>query len=235
MARQKGTVFPKVFTAILENCDTERRWHWHIVKESPTGDPLPFSRVDDETITVFLPREMATMPRAHARYTMRWLVDRASGADTIPTIGMVRYFNTAKYRDARREVVLEELGISGRRKVPEAFNEAMAIHPGLRECLDGMAFTYCEPDGDGIISRSDYPSRTIIMVNIFDDPDRLLLAYVAFRELAGICSTRCTGEYAMRPDPRLMAKYLKRFVNWQVYETRCAERGWKFRYPLEVI
>lgn len=236
MTTETKTEFPRVFAQILTNCDTEGRWRKHIVEESLFDEFTPSCQYDEETITVYLPGEYIAMSRNEIRRCMTWVVrcvNEGVDIDTMPK-GLKRFFKSQRYRDERRRFVLEDIGVkSGHRKVPEEFNDAMALHPGLRECLDGMAFLYCETGEDGMISYSDYISRTIVLSKeVFRHPDRLLRTYVVYRELASTVAVHPVGPYGMRPNPEEMMRFMKRFQNWSAYEMRCMEMGWRFRYPI---
>ena len=221
----------------MTNCDTEKRWRKHLVEESYIDEFTPSCQYDEETIIVYLPGEYVTMNRGEIRRCMNWVLSCVNeGKDIYPIPkGLRRFFGTQRYRDERREFVLQDLGISsGRRKIPQEFNDAMAINPRLRECLDGMAFLYCETGDDGMISYSDYLSRTIILSKeVFDHPDRLLRTYVVYRELVSAVTTHILGYHGMRPNPEEMLKLIRRFQNWRAYEDKCRTLGWQFRYKIE--
>lgn len=214
----------------------EKRWIKHVVEESLFDDITPSCQYDDETITVYLPGEYRTMTRSETRRCLTWVMEcvyKGVSTDVIP-YGLKPFFRTQKYRDERRRYVLEDIGVkNGIRKIPQEINYAMAIHPGLRECLDGMAFLYCETGDDGMISYSDYVSRTIILSKeVFSHEDKLLRTYVVYRELASAVAVHPAGPYGMRPNPNEMLKLMRRFQNWYRYEQKCNELGWRFRYPV---
>ena len=190
---------------------------------------------DDGVLTVYLPLEYSVMPNRHIRKIFEWLVKhiyQRIPLDRLP-VAFTRFMHTKEYIDARRAIVLEDAGVRAR-KAPSEVNEAMAIHPGLRKCLDSMAFAYCETEDDRLISRTDYLSRTfIISKDVFEQEDHILRVYVVYREMAIALSMKFSMGYVIDKD--LMRRFLKRFQNWQAYEKKASELGWRFRFSLEDI
>lgn len=226
-------VFPKIFTRILKNTDTENRWRKHIIKESRYDAFLPSYSVDDDVLTVYLPREFICMPKKTLRCCFSWLMGYSGSVSPVPRC-LMRFMNSKEYMTERRKLILQDLSIKGR-KIPTEFDTAMAIHPGLRKCLNGMAFAYVDTDWDGTITRSDYISNVfLISREVFDCDDQLLKVYIVYREMASAISTHPFGSCGNRPNQKELLRFLKRFHNWEGYESRIKEKGWRFRYPLEL-
>ena len=117
--------------------------------------------------------------------------------------------------------------------MPAEFEEAMMIHPGLRKCLNCMAVAYMDNTG-GYISTTDYHTGTFIMPKrLFECPNKRMRVYVVFREMAGVCCYHLKGDLAGRPNPDEMRNvYLRRFPEWEECELKCADWGWRFKYPM---
>ena len=232
--KSEDSPFPSVFEVILSNADEEGKWHWHKVMESSFSTMTPTYMYDDESITVYLPIEFRVMRRSEIRSCMKAIIDAAYNGKNLTMSRMIRRFVSSKRcRDERRKSVREETSYRFRRVLPNEFNDAMALHPGLRECLDGMALAIFEHDDDPVITRSDYLSRTILISeDVFKDENRLLRTYIVFRELAGVLSVRPSSDYGLTPIPEIVRKYLYRFPNWWAYERECRRRGWHFRFEV---
>ena len=226
--------FPLVYKRILANLDTEERWRWHLVKESDFEEFLPTYTYDDETITVYLPREYIMMGMRAMRKCMAQIIKSAyTNRPLCHTLAIRRFLGSPEYMTERRNIIKKELGITRFSVTPRQFDKAMALHPGLKTCLDSMAFTYCDRKGR-YITRTDYISRTILIPKeVFEYDDEIMKVYVVYRELA-----TCVATHPMRKGPSpVNTKELMRFItyypNWERCEERCKEMGWVFRYPLE--
>ena len=218
---------------MLTNADTEERWHWHRVEETPTFTFLPSFYYDDECITVCLPLEYRVMKNYQIRKCMETLVQAAYGNRVIEDVSRTvrRFLTSNECLTERRKIIISEADATIHRVLPKEFHDAMALHPGLRKCLDGMAFAVC--DTGEFITRSDYLSRTIIVSReVFNHDDRLLRTYIVFRELASCLSVHPMSKYGMMPAPELVVKFMIRFPNWEAYEGKCRQMGWAFRYKV---
>ena len=207
------------------------------MEEASSTSFIPTFYYDDECITVCLPLEYRVMRNYQIRGCMDWVIASAYGRP-VPLKNartLIRFISSPECLAERRSIVSSEAGIRVRKVLPQEFSDAMALHPGLRKCLDGMAFAVCDRPSDGTITRSDYLSHTIIISeDVFDDDDRLLRTYVVFRELASCLCVHPMGVYGMQPIPHDVMKFMDRFPNWMAYERKCNERGWRFRYGVIV-
>ena len=171
------------------------------------------------------------MTRKQFRRGVEHVIECAYDRRPVSYKNFISFVNSQKYVDERRRLVVGDIDTRLRHIPQQEYRDAMAIHPGLRACLNGGIFAICERPRNGDISRSDYLSKTLIVAqDMFDDPNRLLRVYVAFREMACALSVRPMSDYGVVPNPSLVKRYLKRFQNWERYERLCVEKGWKFRY-----
>ena len=224
--------FPRVYSRVLENSDTEGRWYEYEVYESPYDALEPKYEVDGGRIVVYLPAEYRTFTNGLIRSCMDWIVDYAYTGVRKPLPGRImNHIRKPAYMDARRAVLLSELHIK-ETKVPDEFNEAMMIQPGLRKSLDSMAFAYYD-NGD-YISTTDYLSRTFIMPpRLFECPSKRMRVYVVFREMALANCIHLKGPYGVHPNVEEAKEvFMYRFPDWEECESKAKEWGWKFRYEM---
>ena len=233
--------FHRVYSKMLANADPHHSWKYYEVRESPLSSLMPTYGIDRDKFTLYLPLEYTMLNKTQMRNCMAWVYDTYYDSENVRRrkmpVWLSQLMESEKFRDVRRKLIFEDLGLKRSSAIPKEFGDAIQIYNGVGKCTQGMAFTYCEMDEDDrLVAKSDYLSRVFLIApEVFECENRMLRVYVCFRELACACCIHVHSRYGTRPDMgEVKKKYLRYFDKWWEYERMCRDMGWYFRDEIEV-